>query len=250
MQKKKSGLLDKIRDEISKLGYSKSTEKIYVYWIKRYILFHNKTHPSELTPDDISFFISSLNSKNKSTFNTQKLALSAIKFMYRNIFNRDFDIDDHVDWARKPDKFSVSKIKSTGKKLKVFLCHASDDKELVRKLYKRLLKESVNPWLDEENILPGQNWELEIEKAVRSSDIVIVCISKKSITKAGYVQKEIKFALDVADEQPEGAIFIIPIKLETCVIPNRLKHFQWLNYKSDSDHLKLIQALNHRANTL
>ena len=95
----------------------------------------------ELTPDDISFFISSLNSKNKNTFNTQRLALMAIKFMYRNIFNRDFDIDDQVVWARIPDKFSVSKIKSTGKKLKVFLCHASDDKEFVRKLYKRLLKD-------------------------------------------------------------------------------------------------------------
>jgi hypothetical protein len=82
--------------------------------------------------------------------------------------------------------------------LRVFLCHASGDKPKVRELYRRLLAEGLDVWLDEAKLLPGQNWRVEIPKAVRNSDVVIVCLSKGSVSKEGYVQKEIKFALDIA----------------------------------------------------
>ena len=70
------------------------------------------------------------------------------------------------------------------RKLRVFLCHASQDKPIVRELYQRLLAESwIDPWLDEEKLLPGQDWNLEIEKAVETSDAVIVCVSSTSVAK-------------------------------------------------------------------
>jgi hypothetical protein len=96
------------------------------------------------------------------------------------------------------------------RKLKIFLCHSSGDKETVRQLCKQLRGDGFDPWLDEEQLLPGQDWNFEISNAVRNSDTVVVCLSSQSVGKAGYVQKEIKFALDVADQQPEGAIFVIP----------------------------------------
>jgi len=114
--------------------------------------------------------------------------------------------------------------------LKVFLCHTSADKNAVRKLYKRLNAEGwIDPWLDEQKILPGQDWDYEIHKAVRDADVIAVCISKLSITKEGYVQKEIKIALDIAEEKPEGTIYIVPIRLEDCEPPNRLQRWQWVN---------------------
>jgi hypothetical protein len=73
--------------------------------------------------------------------------------------------------------------------LRVFLCHASNDKPIVKVLYKRLVANGVDAWLDEEKLLAGQNWRTEIPKAVRSSDVVIVCISQNSISKEGFVQK-------------------------------------------------------------
>ena len=73
--------------------------------------------------------------------------------------------------------------------------------------------------MDEEDILVGQDWEREITKAVHATDLVIVCLSGHSVTKKGYIQKEIGLALDVADEQPEGAIFVIPLILEDCEVP-------------------------------
>lgn len=92
------------------------------------------------------------------------------------------------------------------RQLRIFLCHSSGDKQAVRQLYLRLRQEGFDPWLDEEKLLPGQRWQDEIQKAVRGSDVVLVCLSKSSLGKRGYVQKEIKYALDVADEQPEGTI--------------------------------------------
>ena len=55
--------------------------------------------------------------------------------------------------------------------------------------------------MDEINLVPGQDWAIEIKKAVRRSDFVLVCLSASAVTKNGFVQKEIRFALDVADEK-------------------------------------------------
>ena len=81
---------------------------------------------------------------------------------------------------------------TTEKKLRIFLSHASEDKPAVRRLSKRLKDDDFDPWLDEERLLPGQNWELEIEIALRSSDAILLCFSEKSVGKEGFVQREFK----------------------------------------------------------
>jgi hypothetical protein len=134
--------------------------------------------------------------------------------------------------------------------LKVFLCHSSGDKPAVRDLYGRLKAGGFKPWLDEEDLLPGQDWHVEITKAVKSADVVVVCLSKGSVTKEGYVQREIKLALDVADEKPEGTIFIIPTKLEECPIPDRLSRWHWVNMFEAKGYRRLLDALYARANGL
>jgi hypothetical protein len=149
----------------------------------------------------------------------------------------------------RPASVDESKIPRV-RQLKVFLCHSSDDKPAVRQLYRRLLNESIDPWLDEEKLLPGQDWQFEIWKAVRSSDIVIACFSRGSITKDGFVQKEIKYALDLADEKPEGTLFLIPVKLEECDIPERLRRWQWLDFFEKGSYEKLMRSLRNRADAL
>jgi len=75
----------------------------------------------------------------------------------------------------------------TDRPLKVFLCHASADKPAVRDLYRRLEGDGVDAWLDSEDIIPGQNWQIEIPNAVHGSDVVLVCLSENSVNKEGYV---------------------------------------------------------------
>jgi len=55
--------------------------------------------------------------------------------------------------------------------LKVFLCHTHADRDAVRGLYARLTQDGVDAWLDKEKLLPGQDWELEIRKAVRANNV-------------------------------------------------------------------------------
>jgi uncharacterized protein (TIGR00288 family) len=133
---------------------------------------------------------------------------------------------------------------------RIFLCHSSADKPAVRSLYRRLRVDGFAPWLDEEDLLPGQDWEHEISAAVRSSGAVVVCLSCGSVTKEGFVQKEIKYALDVAAEKPEGTIFVIPWRLEECVVPARMRQWQWVDGFAEAGYDRLVAALRLRRQTM
>ena len=141
------------------------------------------------------------------------------------------------------------------RKLRVFLCHSSQDKPIVRELYQRLNAEGwIDPWLDEEKLLPGQDWEMEIEKAVEAADAVVICLSNSSVTKEGYVQKEIRFVLDVSDEKIEETIFVLPLRLNECMIPRRLKKWQYVDlFPSEKEgwaYSRLLQAFKVRLGQL
>jgi formylglycine-generating enzyme required for sulfatase activity len=136
--------------------------------------------------------------------------------------------------------------------LRVFLCHASEDKPAVRELYKNLAAESwIEPWLDAESLLPGQDFDLEIYRATRDADAIIICLSKISVAKEGYVNKEIRRALDIAQEKLEGAIYVIPLRLDDCKPSfERLKQLHWVDYFTPNAHEKLVKSLRARADVL
>jgi len=132
----------------------------------------------------------------------------------------------------------------TDRKLRVFLCHSSQDKPIVRELYQRLLAEGwIDPWLDEEKLLPGQDWDMEIEKAVEAADAVIICLSSNSVTKEGYVQRELRFVLDIADYKPEEMVFVIPVRLDDCPAPRRLRRWQYVDYFPNDLRYRSFQRL-------
>lgn len=168
-------------------------------------------------------------------------------FAFGDGINKRLENDETSKSFNKIGKMQQPSISS----LKVFLCHSSNDKPVVRKLYQRLYsRQGIDPWLDEARLLPGEQWDIEITKAVKQSDAVIVCISKDSVGKEGYMQKEIKRALDIADGKPEGTIFIIPLKLEECEMPDRLSQWQWVNYYEDGAFERVMMSLRKRAQAL
>lgn len=138
--------------------------------------------------------------------------------------------------------------------LRVFLCHSSNDKPAVRELYQKVRAESwIQPWLDEEELYPGQDWNLEIQKAIKETDAILVCLSKSSITKEGYVQREIKTALDYSDEKPERTVYIIPVRLEECKLPERLSKWHYADYfegQRERGFQRLLVSLHKRAESL
>lgn len=142
---------------------------------------------------------------------------------------------------------SMRKINEGIDSLRIFLCHLSEDKPYVLKLYRRLRKKGFDPWLDKEKLLGGQDWELEIRGAIFNSDIILVCLSKKVIDRSGYIHKEIKLALDANDQQPEGKIHLIPIKLEECDVPERLRKKQYIKLFKKDGYKQLMKSLIERS---
>ncbi|HTU44236.1 MAG TPA: toll/interleukin-1 receptor domain-containing protein [Bryobacteraceae bacterium] len=135
--------------------------------------------------------------------------------------------------------------------LSAFICHASADKNAVRELYRRLSRiQGIAPWLDEENLVPGQDWEFEIRKALKQCDAVLVCLSRSSVTKEGYVQSEIRQAIRIAEEKPDGTIFLIPVKLETCEVPPSLGRWHWVDLTEAGGFERLVSALLARSANL
>lgn len=137
--------------------------------------------------------------------------------------------------------------------MKIFLAHAKEDKKIVTELYYRLKESGYNPWLDKEDLLPGQLWRAEIPKAIKDSQVFIACLSTRSVEKQGYVQDEFKIALKTCASKPPGSIYLIPVRLDDCGIPElrqeeygtNLRDIQWLDFFDPEGYEKLIRSLEH-----
>lgn len=131
--------------------------------------------------------------------------------------------------------------------LRIFLCYAHSDKESVRKLYTRITKKAgIEAWFDTEKLLPGQDWEHEIRKAILESDVIVICLSRQFNRLGGYRQKELKIALEKASLLPDNEIFIIPVRLEKCALPRRLRRWQCVDLFEADGYRRLLQALRER----
>jgi hypothetical protein len=115
------------------------------------------------------------------------------------------------------------------KPIQIFLCHASEDKVAVEAMYGSLKGLGYKPWLDKNDLLPGQRWRVEMPNAIRASDYILICLSKNSVAKRGYVQNEFKLALDVLRDIPDGTIYAIPVLLDDCPIPAQFSDLHWCN---------------------
>lgn len=120
----------------------------------------------------------------------------------------------------------------------------------MRELSARLASEGwIDPWVDEKKLLPGQDWRAKIEEAVETSDIVIICLSSNSVTKEGFVQKELRYAREIAFEKPDETIFLIPLRLDDCAVPRGLRFYQWADYfgeQADESYSALLESLKLR----
>ncbi len=138
------------------------------------------------------------------------------------------------------------------KSLNIFLSYAREDRKSVFNLYNSLLQNGYSPWIDQKDLLPGEDWKLGIEKAIRQSDVILVCLSNKSKNKSGVFQSEMIFALDLMEEKPQGDIFLIPVLLESCEIPDQLRMIQGVYLYESGGLERLLISLKrisrHRKN--
>jgi len=124
----------------------------------------------------------------------------------------------------------------------VFISYAREDIETARRLYEDLKRAGAEPWFDKESLLPGQKWKVAIRQAITDSRYFLAVLSSKSVTKRGFVHRELTEALELLDEFPESEIFIIPVRLDDSRPSHeKLLELHWVDmFPSWEDGLKKI----------
>lgn len=104
-------MAQKLLDQVSTVArlkhFSISTEKQYRYYIKRFILFHNKRHPDEMGEDEIRAYLSHLAINLNVASSTQNVALAALLFLYKDVLKKELKRIDQIERARRPSRLPV-----------------------------------------------------------------------------------------------------------------------------------------------
>lgn len=129
-------------------------------------------------------------------------------------------------------------------KAHIFLSYARENRVKVEALYRKLTASGFTPWKDTGGISPGEKWPSSIEKAIRKSDFFLACLSKHSVKKRGWVQRELKAALDIMQGMLETDTYLIPVLLEECDIPDGLRDFQAVKLFETNGWEQLVGAIN------
>ncbi len=114
-------LLEVVRDSLRTQNYSYRTEKTYINWIRKYILFHKKRHPKEMGEREINQFLTYLAVNQKVAASTQNQALSALLFLYKVILRKEIGWIGNIQRARKPKKIPVVFTREEVKKMMLHL---------------------------------------------------------------------------------------------------------------------------------
>ena len=129
------------------------------------------------------------------------------------------------------------------KDTKVFISYAREDIAYAVRLFVRLEEAGFRPWIDEHSLLPGESWGEAIDGAIRSADFFIACLSRDSVAKRGYVQREFRKALDLWTEKLDSDIYLIPVRLDDCEVPVALSRFQWVDFHHGAGWPDIMRAI-------
>ena len=99
--------LDEVRSRIRRLGLAIRTEKIYVDWIRRFILANQKRHPRDMGASEVEWFLTELAVKGNVAASTQNQALSALLFLYREVLGLDLPWMENIRRAKRPERLPV-----------------------------------------------------------------------------------------------------------------------------------------------
>ena len=161
---------------------------------------------------------------------------------YRYFFDRLINLD--YAWQIDKGKYKFKKNN------KVFISYAREDVKIAQKICQDLKAEGIEPWLDIEQTLPGQDWTDAISRAIQESSFFLLLYSSNSASKKGYVQKEAKIAIKLFSELPPDEIFIIPIRLDNIELPEKFENLQWVDLFTSYKHglNEILRVLKNKKN--
>jgi hypothetical protein len=137
-------------------------------------------------------------------------------------------------------------------KPRVFIAYVEEDLLFAKRLYRAFEESGFRPWLDKMRLMPGQNWPRAIETAIQTSDFFVACFSRRATSKRGSFHSELRYALFCAAKVPLDEIFLIPLRLDDCVVPRRIsKQIQYLDlfpdWKTGVSRLIAVMKAQHES---
>jgi hypothetical protein len=129
----------------------------------------------------------------------------------------------------------------------IFLSYSRTDADKARRKYEILKSIGCSVWFDKESLLPGQDWDQEIRRAVRGASLFMALLSSDGLKRRGFLHKELRLARDVIDEFPEGDIFVLPVLLDSGAqefLPDWLRRFHWTEWGTDYVSKELWAAIS------
>lgn len=156
-------------------------------------------------------------------------------------------IDDEVieDVCRRLEKFPKRTDNFADRN--IFLSYSRTDSDKARRKCEILRSIGCSVWFDEDSLLPGQDWDREIRKAVRGASLFMALVSSDGLKRRGFFQRELRLARDVIEEIPEGDIFILPVLLDSGAqefLPDWLRRFHWTGWETDYVPKELWAAIS------
>ncbi len=124
-------LLDRVRSALRARHYSRRTEKAYVDWIRRFILFHGKRHPTDMGADEVTRFLSHLAVAGRVSASTQNQALAAILFLYGCVLEQKLPWLDDIVRAKRPVRLPIV---LTREEVRALLAELSQPERLIAAL--------------------------------------------------------------------------------------------------------------------
>jgi signal transduction histidine kinase len=142
----------------------------------------------------------------------------------------------------------LARVEEAVNKPTVFLSYAREERVAARRLCESLRRRGVNVWFDEDSLIAGQDWLRTITAAIKKSDFFLPVMSDISVGKRGFVQREIREALNVVRTMPQGQIYMIPVRLNDCQPSfEELKNVQWVDIFNDWDRgiEEIVRAIEY-----
>ena len=128
---------------------------------------------------------------------------------------------------------------------RIFVSYAREDECVVRSIVAFLKAAGFDTWFDKENLLAGQDWRKVIEEEIARARLLLVCMSSHAVDKAGFVQKETRLVLEQAELRPPSQVYIIPLKLDDCIVPDGIKRWHVLDLREQKASLKLLESIGN-----
>lgn len=132
--------------------------------------------------------------------------------------------------------------------MKVFLSYAKEDGAIVKEFHDHLKAMGLDPWMDQERILPGQAWEREIDRALKEANVVILFMSPHSVKKRSFVTREANTAIANLCYKKADDIYIIPVLIEQCEVPEEIsERAQYIEISEPGAKNKIVASIMRAA---